>query len=300
MGTVEEIGRKIAALDAWKAVAPYNWGVKPRGVAFPYFCNCQPGEQPQLKARLYLLDGWNTFHDWVQLRVSSDFGYYSSPVEMPHFEIVFLADGSLKAFRHETGYVPREPNESESALLARLLWEVYGVMLRIESDPKLPLVYSDDRAVFARVESADGVWHDAPLAIPERPVFVERVSFQKSKVEAVKGLPLVAEEAIELDFRLRPDLSTREVRPRFGYELVAADAKTGERIVCERTSVDPEKGLKHLWESVPPRVLLLFEKRGRVPGEVRVRSGRLFRLMRSLGAELPFKLSLHSQLSYCS
>ena len=299
MESVEDIGRKIAALDLWRVVAPFNWAIKPRGVAFPYFCSCQCGEQLPLKARLYLFEGWNTFHDYVQLRVDGNFGYCSSTVEMPHFELVFLADGNLKAFRHETGFVPREPDDAERALLARLLWEAYGVMLRIESDPKLPLSYSDERAVFARVEAPDGTWRDAPLTIPERPVLVERVSFPKAKVEAAKNLPFAADEAIELDFRLRPDLSTREARPRFGYELVAADAKTGERLVCERTSVDPAKGLKGLWESVPPRVLLLIERRGRVPGEIRVRSGRLFRLMRSLGAELPFKLSLHDSLAHC-
>ena len=36
--SLEELGRKLDALDLWDAAMPFNWVVKPSGVVFPYFC----------------------------------------------------------------------------------------------------------------------------------------------------------------------------------------------------------------------------------------------------------------------
>ena len=47
---------------------------------------------------------------------------------------------------------------------------------------------------------------------------------------------------------------------------------------------------------MPPLVLRELVRRGRIPGEIKVRSGRVFRLLRPLCVELPFKLSLHEKL----
>ena len=63
-----------------------------------------------------------------------------------------------------------------------------------------------------------------------------------------------------------------------------------------RVSVQPEMGLKGMWESMPVQALKAIIRRGRIPGEIRVRSGRVFRLLRPLCLELPFKLSLHDDL----
>ncbi|MBQ6914391.1 MAG: hypothetical protein IJQ65_01625, partial [Kiritimatiellae bacterium] len=39
-------------------------------------------------------------------------------------------------------------------------------------------------------------------------------------------------------------------------------------------------------------------RRGKVPCEVKVRSARMFRMLRPLCMELPFKLSLHEKLDH--
>ena len=78
--------------------------------------------------------------------------------------------------------------------------------------------------------------------------------------------------------------------------LVAVDGTTGERILFEKNSIHPESGLRGLWENLPQHVLERLIARGRMPGEIRLKSARLFRLMRPLTLEIPLKLSLHDEL----
>ena len=294
--TPEEIGAKMDALGLWKLLEPYNFAVKPKGTVFPYFCTVLKGERKPVKARFLMLEGWQTLHDFVRTRIDRNFGFYSTPVEMPHFELVVLEDGQMRLFRHDTGYMPFEAKDAQRDLAARILWEAYGVMLRVESDRKLPLKFSDEKAIFARVEIAAGQWEDRPLEIPDPPPHTEKVSFPKADIKSAQDLPFVKEDMLDLDFGLLPNVMTKEPRPRCVYELKAVDPKTGGTAIASRVSVHPEAGLKGMWESMPVQVLREFIRRGKVPGELRTRSGRVFRLLRPLCMELPFKLSLHDRL----
>ena len=295
--TVEEIGARMDALGLWKLLEPYNFAVKPRGTVFPYFCTVLKGERQPVKVRFLMLEGWQTLHDYVRTRIDRNFGFYSSPIEMPHLELVVLEDGQMKLFRHDTGYMPFEANETQRALAARILWEAYGVMMRVEADQRLPLKFSDEKAIFARVETAAEVWEDRPLEIPNPPPHTEKVSFPKVDLKAAQDLPFEKDGVLELDFRMLPNVMTKEPRPRCVYELVAVDPKAGETAIAARVSVHPEMGLRGMWESMPVQVLKELIRRGRVPGEIKTRSGRVFRLLRPLCIELPFKLSLHEKLA---
>ena len=294
--TVEEIGAKMNALGLWDLLEPYNWAVKPRGTVFPYFCSVLKGDGKPVKIRFLMLEGWQTLHDYVRTRIDRDFGFFSSPIELPHYELVVLTTGETKLFRHDTGYLPVEANERQREFAAKLLWEAYGVMLRVETDRKLPMKFSDEKAIFARVEGADGKWTDEPLEIPDARPHVERISFEVADVRKAKDLPIVAGERLALDFRILPAVMTKEPRPRCVYGLVAVDCATGEKAIDSRASVHPELGLKGLWESMPQQVLKSLVARGRVPGEIQVVSKRVFRVLRPLCVELPFKLSLHDSL----
>ena len=294
--TPEEIGAKMDALGLWKLLEPYNFAVKPRGTVFPYFCTVLKGEKRPVRARFLMLEGWQTLHDFVRTRIDRNFGFYSTPVEMPHFELVVLEDGQMRLFRHDTGYMPFEAKDAQRDLAARILWEAYGVMLRVESDRKLPLKFSDEKAIFARVEIAAGQWEDRPLEIPDPPPHTEKVSFPKADIKSAQDLPFVKDDVLDLDFGLLPNVMTKEPRPRCVYELKAVDPKTGGTAIASRVSVHPEAGLKGMWESMPVQVLRELIRRGKVPGELRTRSGRVFRLLRPLCMELPFKLSLHDRL----
>jgi len=294
--TPEEIGAKMDALSLWEVLEPYNFAVKPQGTVFPYFCTVLRGDGKPVRVRFLMLEGWQTLHDYVRTRIDSSFGFYSSPAEMPHLELVVTVSGDVRLFRHDVGYVPTEASPAQRALAARLLWEAYGVMLRVESDRTLPMRFSADRAIFARVETSAGRWEDRPLVIPNPPPHTETVSFPKADVKAAQDLPFAQESALDLDFRLLPNVLTKEARPRCVYALTILDARSGERVSEFRVSVHPEAGLRGLWESMPVQVLKTFVRIGRVPGEVRVRSRRVFRFLRPLCMELPFKLSLHDAL----
>ena len=294
--TPEEIGARMDALGLWDLMEPCNFAVRPRGTVFPYFCTVLRGEKP-IKVRLLMLEGWQTLHDYVRTRLDRNFGFYSTPIELPHLELVVLESGEARLFRHDTGYMPQEAKEPYRTLGARILWEVYGVMMRLETDRKLPMRYADEKAVFARVEGADGVWQDAPLVIPDPPPYAEKVSFPKADLKTAQDLPFAKDEILELDFRLLPGVMTKEPRPRCVYELKAVDLKTGTTVFGSRVSIHPESGLRGMWESMPVQVLRELIRRGRVPGEIRLCSGRVFRLLRTLCLELPFKLSLHDALT---
>ena len=296
--TPEEIGAKMDALGLWEVLAPYNFAVKPKGTVFPYFCTFLKGEKKPVKVRFLMLEGWQTLHDYVRTRIDRNFGFYSTPVEIPHLELVVLEGGTCKLFRHDTGYMPQEANADQRALGVRILWEAYGVMLRVEADRKLPMKFADEKAIFARVETAAGEWTDEPLPIPDPPPYAEKVSFPKADVKAAQDLPFVKDDVLELDFRMLPNVMTKEPRPRCVYELKAVDPKTGEVVIASRVSIHPEAGLKGMWESMPGQVLKELIRRGKVPGELKTCSGRVFRLLRPLCIELPFKLSLHEKLTH--
>jgi len=295
--TIAEIGRRIDGLGLWAELAPYHWAIKPRGTALPYFCIIVKGDTPLVKARIMLLEGWQTFHDFVRTRIDRNFGFYSSPMEFPHYELLVLANGEeAKLFRYDSGYMPTDANEAGVELCMRMLWEVFGVMMRVESDRKLPLKFATEKAIFARVEGADGKWSDEPMPIPDPRPHVERVSFSKEDLKCANDLPFAKEESLEIDFRIVPGLFTREARPRCAYVLAAIDGASGERVIWDRSAVNPEQGVRGLWESMPPRVLKHILSRGRVPGELKLLNSRMFRLIRPLCMNLPFKLSLHDSL----
>lgn len=296
MNRLEEIGVKIAALDLWKAAAAYNWAVKPRGIAYPFFCTLLP-PGAALSGHLLLLEGWQTFHDFVMTRCDRNFGFYSTPAELPHYAMLAEKSGRVVFLRHDTGYVPRTRfTEQETAVLAKVLWEVYGVMMRFETERGLAMKYAEENAIFARVEDADGGWHDRPLPIAQPRVHIERVSLRKDEVMAAKDLPFAPEECIAVDFRVMPSLHTVEARPRTAYMFAGVDAKTGQRVMRQVSSIPPEGTLRSLWENLAPRLLKELLARKRIPGEIQVVSQRVFRMLRPLCPELPFKLSLHDSI----
>lgn len=295
-GEIEQIGAKLDALGLWDRIQPFHWALRPRGTVMPYFCSVLKGDGSSVKVRFLLLEGWQTFHDYVLTRMDRNYGFYSTPMEMAHFELVVLTNGECRVFRHDPGFMPIPLPEARRGFCAKLLWEAYGVMLRVETDERLPLAFSGEKAMFSRVEAADGTWRDEPLAIPDAPPYTERIMFPKALVAAAKDLPFATDAVVEADFRLRPGVMTREPRPRCAYALVAIDGKSGERLVFDQRSADADSGLKGMWESVPPRLVEHLVKRGSIPGEIRLKSGRLFRMLRPLCVHLPFKLRLCDSL----
>ena len=294
--TVAEIGSKMDALGVWDRLYGSHWAIKPRGSAFPYFCAVLPGEKPPVKVRVMLLDGWQTFHDFLRTRVDQNFGFYSSPMEMPHYELVMLTDGKMKLFRHDPCYMPLEASAGQQEFCAKMLWEMYGVMMRVESDPHMPMMYAAEQAIFSRVEEKNGKWSDQPLTLIQPRPHVEKIAFPKADIAKAKDRPFAQDDVLSIDFRLQIGVMTREPRPRVCYCLVGVNPKTSVREIFVQVSPNPEGGLRALWEEMPAQLLNRLIARGTIPGEIRVCSQRVYRMLRPLILELPFKLSMNSSL----
>lgn len=295
--TALEIARRMDGLGLWEAVSSYHWAIKPRGTVIPYFfCILGGGPRKDVRVRALFLEGWQTFHDFVRTNLDRNFGFYQTPMELPHFELAILADGTPQLFRHDPGYVPCPLTPAQEALCARIFWETYGILLRIESERNLPLKFAAEKAIFARVEDRDGTWSDRPLVVPKPRPHEEVVSLPLAQLEKAKELPFIKEMAIEVDFRLIPKMMVEKPRARCIYLLAAIDAQTHERLMDLSMTVEPEKGLRGLWEEMPRRFLAQLVEGGRIPGEVKVLSGRVFRMLRPVCERIPFKLSLHDNL----
>ena len=105
--TIEEIAAKMDALGLWEGVAQCNWALCPRGTVFPYFCTAIAESAGPARIRFMMVEGWQTFHDFVRTRIDVNFGFYSTPMEIPHFELVFVSGGEVRLFRHDPCFMLR-------------------------------------------------------------------------------------------------------------------------------------------------------------------------------------------------
>lgn len=294
MENCQQIAGKLDALGLWNELAGINWAVKVKGRAMPFFCTVLKGcGNDAVKCRVLFLEGWQTLHDFIRLRMDESFGYYISPMEMLHYELVVFNDSTgARIFKHDSGYVPREvKSDSEQELCAKLLWQTYGVMLRLESDMSLAMKYAEERAFFSRVETESGEWCDAPLVICDPLPVTETVSFPVATVDKAKSLPLEASRSIYADFSFVPGVMTKDPKPRTVYRLSVKDLQSGE-LFTRDMSMPVGGTLKGMWERLPSDILSLLVERSFIPGEIKMKSKRLFRLMRPLMHQLPVKLSI--------
>ena len=298
---VNEISKAIASLNLWEKAAAHNWALVPQTSELPYLASAMVENKKgsPVIGRLHLFPGFVPFRDFMLSRRMSDFGVGMSPMDFDHFELVSAKRGVTDLFVYEPGFVPRALTDDERAFIAPLLYECYGLMLRLDENPDLPLAYVKENALFARKEVSENVWIDGPLKLPDerQNPYTEQVSLNKAKCAAAAKLPVAGAEKWEVDFVMVPSYQTREKRARFLYVLAAVDAATGERRVWEQMSVDGKPGgLKRMWEAHAQRMLDRILVLGRVPGELHIRTGRMMRFLRPLGLQLPFKLVQHAKL----
>lgn len=302
---IDDIAKAICALDAWDKVLKYNWALVSEMFDNPLIvCVHVPHDGP-VKFRLMLFNGFVAHRDFAIFMQNPDVSYALSPIDIDHFEIVVLKDGGVEILDCRPGYAPARPNEEMRSLLAPVLCECYGLIMRIEDDPEIPAMYKDQNAIFSRKEGLDGKWRDAPLKAPDMKTitWTERIGLDRTKCSQAARFNMAQGEVWEVDFIQLPIFRTDDKDPRIMYLFAAVDANTGERRVWDKIVVDskfPRNGtldaLKVLWESLASRILEGVLKRGEVPSELHVRTQRTMRFLRPLGLQIPVKLVLHHQL----
>lgn len=302
---IYEIAKAIASLNAWKKASKYNWALVSEMFDKPFVACVNIPQNSPVAGRLMLFNGFHSHRDFLIFSQTQDVSFALSPLDFDHYEIVALKDGNVEVLDYRPGYVPVRPDEETSRLLAPVLCECYGLMMRMEDDPELPVMYKDANAMFGRKEGLDGKWRDAPVKPPDMTTvaWTERVGLDRVKCSRAARLDMARGESWEVDFIQIPAFHTEEPRARLMYLFAAVDAVTGERRVWDKLAVDPAAprdgtldALKPLWESLAARVLEGVIKRGMVPAELHVRTQRMMRFLRPLGMQIPFKLVLHRQL----
>lgn len=302
---IDDIAKAISALNAWEKASKYNWALVSEMFDNPLIACVSIQQNGPMAARLMLFNGFAAHRDFAIFTQNQDVSFALSPLDFDHYEVIGLKDGGAEVFDYRPGYAPVHPDEETRALLAPVLYECYGLMLRLEDDPEIPAMYKAENAMFSRREGLDGKWRDAPLRPPDMNTvtWTERVGLDRMKCAQAARFNMAQGEVWEADFIQIPIFRTEDPRPRIMYLFAAVDAKTGEKRVWDKLVVDPKiprngsmDALKQLWESLASRMLEGVLKRAMVPAEIHVRTQRVMRFMRPLGLQIPFKLVLHQQL----
>jgi hypothetical protein len=297
--SLEEVAAKIDSVNLWKEFSVCNWAAKIYGFAKPFFCVVLFAPPADIvKMRLLFVEGWQTFHDFLRLRMDDSFGWYISPMEMKHYEVVYFRDNrqSPKIFKHEPAFVPTVVKDGiEEDVCRKLLWQAFGIMLRLESEGNIGVKYASEKAIFSRVERSEGVWEDSPLEICDPPIHQETVSFPTALLEKAKSLEVDKNFILTADFGFLPNVMTKEPRPRTVYQLCVVDTSTSQKIV-RQMSVPAGGTLRGMWESLPARILSIIVELSRIPAEIQMKSKRLYRLMRPIMHQLPIKLTIRDDI----
>lgn len=286
-----EIAKRIDGLRLWDLARTSLWAMKPHGCREPYFFICLEEKKPSpVKCRIMLMNGWSAFHSFLITRQDSELGVAQLPIDFLQLSALYMRDGSINLYSIKPGYVPQKPSPAESRIIGELLWQCYGMLMRLEEDPSLLTKSLEPPNIFTRIQNSAGEWSDGSVSFGAGvPVYTESVAIKRDQVKIVKSIVPDAGVSWELDFVKIPGLVTVEDAPRFIYLFAAVEKSTGKRVAWIRLSVG-KKGLLGLWEGLAQRLLDEIVKSKSVPGEICVRSRRLFRFLRPLSGELPFKL----------
>ena len=302
---IDDIAKAIVSLNAWKKASKYSWALVSEMFDKPLIACVNIPENGPIAVRLMLFNGFYAHRDFAIFTQNQDVSFAFSPIDFDHYEVVALKDGKVEILDYRPGYVPIHPDEGTRSLLAPVLYECYGLMMRMEDDPDIPAMYKGENAMFSRREGLDGRWRDSPLKPPDMNTvaWMERIVLDRAKCAQAARFDMAPGEVWEMDFIQVPVFHTEEHRARIMYLVAAVNALTGERCVWDKLVVDPAiprngsmDALKSLWESLASRALEGVLKRGRVPAEIHVRTQRMMRFLRPLGLQIPFKLVLHRQL----
>lgn len=305
---LDQLFERMDKLNLWESVMANPWAFKPKGSIYPYIVYVSRHALSQVKGKdikpricLLFLEGWQTFHDFIRTQLDPNFGYYLMPADVPTIEASYFSNGAAECWRHDPGFVTSAANDTTRDMCLRMMWELYGIMLRLETDPKLPEKFGvAHRGMLCRTEKAPGKWVDEQLEAPSPQPYEEHRIIPDTLLKSVEKLTLDKNLTVEVDFRraLNIFVRTKGMRPRNIYSFFIVDAATGKRLFNTMTMVDKDLTLKKMLENVAANFLQFVEHFGSFPSTVCVSEGRVFRQLRDLTAKFPFKLVMRDTLPH--
>ena len=313
-----DLARSIERLQPWGWIKPGDvFGIQPMDVEEPYFVCFFEGFGVGAHIVRYLY-GWYALRDFLANASSNVKPINSWLLEIPMFELCYLPkqmlfpveqllsqlmgeDGtaSVPAFRSvSVGYQPWIPDPDERKWIDILLYQTYGMALRLENDPGWRRRIPRDYALVLR-QNECGRWADSlvpVIPLPPLKLNFELTADQRTRLRRLKRLPI----AVQMDVRVMSAMPSLESlgkpqvelvdfrRPSTGYLLVAAD-KNGNDIY-HAGPLSAVKGIEHLWSDISTAFISLFEMMGGYPSVIEAGGGRMIGLLQAYSMELPFKL----------
>lgn len=318
-------------------LSPWSWcrgdtcfGIRPKGEREPYFAVFFGGVPSEAHIVRYV-KGWRALYDFVSNVQSPSKASPSWMLEIPMLEFSLLPEPMIFPFERkfhsalglwpvdmsacmpvfrsvQPGFHPWFPLGKELDTLKTLVYQTYGMMLRLE-DPASPFRNQTPGKVWVLSQGQDGKWSES--FVPTRPFTDDgvEVRLKAQSLEKLKAMPLIP-MTMQISLQFLPIFSHfipvapdgapipfkrfAECRPLVNYLLIAANAKNGEVACAEMLHAD--QGVAAMWGKVPEMVFSLFDRLGGCPGTIEVMGDRLGNLFHSLEVYLPFKLVLRERL----
>jgi len=192
------------------------------------------------------------------------------------------------------GYHPWLPEAQERDLLEAVLYQAFGMALRVEADAAL-LRERFPREILIRSQDANGAWQDLWSPVKEIGDEEVEVRIESKRMQAVCDRPL-QEITMQLDLVFTPlKILPDGQRPQTAYVLLAVDAKNG--FILSAELLQATEGVAKMWAQIPDRLLAVFERLGGCPEKIEIRGDRMANLLRPLGEFLPFKMVRREKLA---
>ncbi len=309
------MAERLDQLDPWQWMGAADcFGIDVPGWDEPCFVIF--GGQPKEFRNLRFLVGWKAFYDLVTRLADPAKQVSTWLLEIRMIELLFVNETLL--FEHEhsflkklkrqpgeacntpvfrsivPGYHPWLPDARERDLLETVLYQTYGMAMRVEADGVL-LKTRFPREILMRKQDAKGVWQDVWTPVKEVGDEEVEVRIESKRLQALRNLPLKP-VILQLDLMFTPmQILPEGQRPQTAYVLLAVDAQSG--FIVAGDLLQATEGIAHMWAQIPERLLEIFDRLGGCPSAIEISTDRMANLLRPLGEFLPFKMVRRERLA---
>ena len=312
--------RLYALADKTDSLDPWQWmegadcfGISVAGWDEPWFV-AFGGKSNEFRS-VRFLQGWKPFYDLVTRLADPSKQVSTWLLEIRMIELLYVSKELL--FQHERpllrtlkrkpgdacktpvfrsiipGYHPWLPESKERELLEIVLYQTFGMAMRVEENGML-LKERFPQEILLRKQDAKGVWTDAWAPVKEVGDEEVEVRIESKRLQAVRSKPLKS-ITLQLDLVFTPlRLLPSGTRPQTAYVLLAVDARSG--FIVAGDLLQATEGIGQMWSQIPERLLQIFEKLGGCPTSIEICSDRMANLLRPLGECLPFKMVRREKL----
>ncbi len=308
------LAEQLNRLDPWQWMSVADcFGVKLPDMPEPCFVTF--GGESKAFRNIRFLMGWKAFYDlvtrmadpakqaasWLLEIRMNELLFVNADLLFEH-EQVFLetmrraADGTYNTpvFRSIIpGYHPWLPDAQERDVMEIVLYQTFGLAMRVESDGLL-LKQRFPRDILVRTQDDHGVWQDSWMPVKDIKAEEAEVRIDSKRLQMLRANPM-RPGRIQLDLvftpmTIRPDGQ----RPQTAYVLLAVDADSG--LILAGDLFQATDGIPQMWSLVPGRLLEVFERLGGYPEVIEICCDRMANLLRPLGEFIPFKMVRRERL----